>query len=159
MTRIWIAALLMLVTLAAGAADSPFVFDNAEQETRFSRLMTELRCLVCQNQSLEDSHAPLAQDLRKQAHDMMREGATDAQIMEYMVNRYGDFVRYRPAFKPLTLFLWLGPLLLLVAAMGFAWRWHRTQRASDRGALSAEQVARAERLLCEEVFPEGASRK
>lgn len=158
MKRIPIAVLLMFVILVAGA-EPPFVFDNVEQETRFSRMMTELRCLVCQNQSLEDSHAPLAQDLRKQAYDMMRGGATDAQIMEYMVDRYGDFVRYRPAFKPLTLFLWFGPLLLLVAASWIAWRWHRNQHGSGPGTLSAEQIARAERLLDGEVSPEGADRK
>jgi len=158
MRRIWIPALIIPVLLIAGA-QSPFVFDNVDQKTRFSKLMTELRCLVCQNQSLEDSHAPLAQDLRKQAYDMMREGAADAQIMEYMVNRYGDFVRYRPAFKPVTLVLWLGPLLLLVTATWIAWRWHRSQRACDRGPLSAEQVARAERLLHGKTSFNGTNRK
>jgi cytochrome c-type biogenesis protein CcmH len=156
--RIWIAALIILVPLIAGA-QSPFLFDNVDQKMRFSRLMTELRCLVCQNQSLEDSNAPLAQDLRKQAYDMMAEGATDAQIMEHMVNRYGDFVRYRPAFKPVTLVLWLGPLLLLVSATWIAWRWHRSQRASDRGALSAEQVARVARLLHGKTPLLGTNRK
>lgn len=158
MKRITIAVLLMFVILVA-KAESPFVFENVEQETRFSRLMTELRCLVCQNQSLEDSHAPLAQDLRKQAYDLMREGATDAQIMEYMVNRYGDFVRYRPAIKPLTLVLWLGPLLLLLAASWIVWRWHRSQRVTGPGALNPEQVARAERLLRGQVSPDGADNK
>ncbi|UCH46597.1 MAG: cytochrome c-type biogenesis protein CcmH [Betaproteobacteria bacterium] len=146
MRWIWFAALLAFASATFGA-DSPLVFDSAEQETRFKKLMTELRCLVCQNQSLEDSHAPLAQDLRNQAYAMMRDGASDDDIMDYMVDRYGEFVRYRPAFSPLTFLLWFGPLLLFLIAAAVAWRWLGAQQAAAGAELSEADDARARRLL------------
>lgn len=146
MKWIWIAALLAFAS-ATFAADAPLAFDSAGQEARFKKLMTELRCLVCQNQSLEDSHAPLAQDLRNQAYKMMRDGASDEAIMEYMVDRYGDFVRYRPAFKPLTFLLWLGPLMLLLIAALVARRWLIAQQVVEDAELSEADDARARRLL------------
>ena len=76
-------------------------------------LAAELRCLVCQNQTLADSNAPLAEDLRNQVREKMRRGASDSEIVDYMVARYGDFVLYRPPLKLTTLLLWFGPLLLL----------------------------------------------
>lgn len=146
MKWICLAALLVFASATFGS-DSPLAFDSAEQEARFKKLMTELRCLVCQNQSLEDSHAPLAQDLRNQAYSMMRDGASDEAIMEYMVDRYGDFVRYRPAFKPLTFFLWVGPLMLLLIAAVVARRWLVAQQVVDSAELSEADDARAQRLL------------
>ena len=146
MRWIWFAALLAFASATFGA-DSPLVFDSDEQEARFKKLMTELRCLVCQNQSLEDSHAPLAQDLRNQTYAMMRDGANDDDIMDYMVDRYGQFVRYRPAFIPLTFLLWLGPLLLLLIAAAVAWRWIGAQQAAEGPELSEADDARARRLL------------
>jgi len=80
---------------------------------RMRNLEKELRCLVCQNQSIADSHAPLAADLREELERLMREGKSDDEIRAWMVERYGDFVLYRPPFKPLTWALWLGPFLLL----------------------------------------------
>lgn len=145
MRWIWFAGLLAFASATFGA-DSPLVFDSVEQEARFTKLMTELRCLVCQNQSLEDSHAPLAQDLRNQAYAMMRDGASDDDIMDYMVDRYGEFVRYRPAFKPLTFLLWFGPLLLLLIAAAVAWRWLGAQQVAE-AELSEADDARARRLL------------
>lgn len=146
MRWIWFAVLLTF-TCATFGADSPLVFNSAEKETRFTKLMTELRCLVCQNQSLEDSNAPLAQDLRNQAYTMMRDGASDDDIMDYMVDRYGDFVRYRPAFRPVTFLLWLGPLLLLLIAAAVAWRWLGAQQVAEGVELSEADDARARRLL------------
>ena len=91
----------------------PLVFESAEQEARFNQLTAELRCLVCQNQNLADSDAPLAQDLRREIYDMMMAGQTDEQIKTFMVDRYGDFVLYRPPVQGNTLALWLLPLVLL----------------------------------------------
>lgn len=150
--------MLALASVTA-VANPPLVFDNPEQEARFKKMMTELRCLVCQNQSLEDSHAPLAQDLRNQAYAMVRDGATDEDIMHYMVDRYGDFVRYRPAFKPLTFLLWFGPLLLLALAATVAWRWFNGQRVIDHEPLTAKDQARAKRLLSGEAALEGRKLK
>lgn len=158
MRWIWVAALLAFASVTFGA-DSPLVFDSVEQEARFKRLMTELRCLVCQNQSLEDSHAPLAQDLRNQAYNMMRDGASDEAIMGYMVDRYGDFVRYRPAFKPMTFLLWVGPLMLLLVAAGVVWRWLGAQQAASEAQLSEADEARAQRLLDAKTAQEEKQRK
>jgi len=106
------AVVLVLLTSAA-LAQEPLVFDSPEQEARYIKLTTELRCMVCQNQNLADSDAPLAQDLRKEIHDMMQTGQSNDQIITFLVDRYGDFVLYRPAMKGNTLALWLIPGVLL----------------------------------------------
>jgi cytochrome c-type biogenesis protein CcmH len=107
---------LLLTLLMAGlcfAAD-PLVFDNPEQEARYQALTQELRCLVCQNQSLADSDAPLAHDLRAEVFKMLQSGRSDEQIKAFLVDRYGDFVLYRPPVKSNTMALWLLPATLLV---------------------------------------------
>ena len=105
---------LLILMLAPGAfASEPLVFESPEQEARFTELTTELRCLVCQNQSLADSDAPLAQDLRREVFLMLQEGQDDETIKRFLVERYGDFVLYRPPVKGNTLLLWLAPLILL----------------------------------------------
>ena len=96
----------------------PMVFATHEQEERFKKLTEELRCLVCQNQNLADSDAVLAHDLKSEVHEMLLAGRTDEQIKQFMVERYGDFVLYRPPVQNNTYALWLGPLLLL---LGGAW--------------------------------------
>jgi cytochrome c-type biogenesis protein CcmH len=93
----------------------PLEFSSPEQQERFYRLAEELRCLVCQNQSLADSDAPLAHDLRQEVFNMLESGASDEQIKSFLVERYGDFVLYRPPMQSNTLILWVGPILLLVA--------------------------------------------
>lgn len=86
-------------------------------EQRFNALIAELRCLVCQNQSLADSNADLAMDMRREIHKMMEQGSTDEEIVQFLVDRYGDFVRYRPPVKSTTLLLWFGPFLLLAIGL------------------------------------------
>jgi len=101
---------------AAGPVEGdkePLVFTSTEQEDRFKQLTVELRCLVCQNQNLADSDAPLAQDLRKEIHDMLVAGKGDEEIKSFMVDRYGDFVLYRPPVQGNTLALWAMPALFL----------------------------------------------
>jgi cytochrome c-type biogenesis protein CcmH len=105
--------LLTLLLTAVCFAEAPFVFENDEQEARFLQLTRELRCLVCQNQNLADSDAPLAHDLRKEVFRMMQAGNNDDQIKAFLVDRYGDFVLYRPPVKSNTLALWLFPAALL----------------------------------------------
>ena len=110
-------ALLVLVqaTLAAPAlAIDPLQFKDRAEEVRFQALTRELRCLVCQNQDLADSDADLAKDLRKQVFEMMQSGKSDAQIKEYLVERYNDFVLYDPPLKPGTWLLWFLPFALLI---------------------------------------------
>ncbi|HEU0153676.1 MAG TPA: cytochrome c-type biogenesis protein [Arenimonas sp.] len=106
-------ALLVLVSLAASAA-APFEFRDDAEEARFRALAAELRCVMCQNQSLADSNAQIAQDLRRQLLDLMREGKSDDEIKDYLVARYSDFVLYNPPVKPTTWLLWFGPALILL---------------------------------------------
>ena len=95
-------------------AQEPLVFENQQQEDRFNQLTLELRCLVCQNQNLADSDAQLAQDLRSEVHDMLLAGKSNDEIKLFMVERYGDFVLYRPPVQKNTYLLWLAPLALLL---------------------------------------------
>jgi cytochrome c-type biogenesis protein CcmH len=113
MTRLTILALVLGFLAFSAPAQEPLVFDSPEQEERYNQLTLELRCLVCQNQNLADSDAPLAQDLRKEIHKMMQAGQSNDQIKTFLVERYGDFVLYRPAMKGNTLALWLAPGILL----------------------------------------------
>lgn len=102
--------------IAAGAsAIDPIEFENAAEEARFQELTKQLRCLVCQNESLADSTAGLAQDLRADVIGQMRAGRSDDEIKTYMTDRYGDFVLYSPPVKPRTWLLWFGPLAMLLA--------------------------------------------
>ena len=127
-------------------------FENPQQETRYKKIIAELRCLVCQNQNLADSNADLAKDLRKKTYTMILAGQTDAQIIDFMVARYGDFVRYRPPFNPSTALLWISPALLLALGLGILWRVTRR----SRGVLSATDEAgkaRIRKLLRKEREP------
>ena len=106
---------LSVLDVQAGVVE-PRGFDEPADEARYKRLIAELRCLVCQNQNLADSNAELATDLRNETYSMVKAGKTDEEIVTFMVNRYGDFVLYRPPVKSTTFVLWFGPLIL--AALG-----------------------------------------
>ncbi len=127
---------------AAPAAADPAL------EQRVMTLAAELRCLVCQNQTIADSSAPLAEDLRNQVREKMRQGASDSQIIDFMVERYGDFVLYRPPVKATTLLLWFGPLLLVAAGLLVLLRRLR-RRPAPEPELSAAERERARKLLAE----------
>ncbi len=112
--------------LAAPTASDPAL------EARMLAIASELRCLVCQNQTIADSHADLAADLRRQVRELIAQGKTDAQIRDYMTARYGDFVLYRPPLKPTTAALWLGPAALLaIALVALALTIARRRRLAD----------------------------
>ena len=117
-----LAAWLVVVMLLAGvagavsAAEAQPTADDPVLEARVQRITTELRCLVCQNQTVADSHAGLADDLRREVRRLLREGASDTQVLAFMTQRYGDFVLYRPPVKNTTALLWFGPAVLLVLA-------------------------------------------
>lgn len=114
-------------------------------------LAEELRCLVCQNQTIADSHAELAVDLRRQIREQIAQGRSDRQILDYMVDRYGDFVLYRPPVKGTTLILWFGPLLLLVCALAFLLYYLKSRRGRvDVRELSAGDLDEAKALLEED---------
>jgi cytochrome c-type biogenesis protein CcmH len=112
----WLAALCLLQPAFANDA-APLAADPA-LEARMTRITAELRCLVCQNQTIADSNADLAVDLRRQVREMLRKGDDDAQIIRYMTDRYGDFVLYRPPVKATTVLLWFGPALMLLFGFG-----------------------------------------
>lgn len=121
-------------------------------EQRARALSAELRCLVCQNQSIDDSNAELARDLRIVVRERIAAGDSDREVMDFVVERYGDFVLLRPPFKPSTLLLWFAPLLVLVGAVAFAFfGWRRSRQTSfsptSADALTAEDRAKVDRLL------------
>jgi cytochrome c-type biogenesis protein CcmH len=111
--RVFFVVVTLVMMVPAFAASEPLIFTDAEQEARFQQLTLELRCLVCQNQNLADSDAPLAQDLRKEIYNMMQDGRTNDEIKQFLIDRYGDFVLYMPPVKSNTLVLWLMPAILL----------------------------------------------
>ena len=145
------AALLVLALqcVPAGAVIETYQFSNPELEQRYHQLSTELRCPKCQNQNIADSNAPIAQDLRKLLYQQLEAGANDEQILDYMVARYGEFVRYRPRFDGVTAVLWLTPILLLMAGVVVAWLSLRGRRraVSDSEDLSADEQRRLRELI------------
>jgi len=133
-----IAGCLLALTLLGQCAAAMEARPNADDpalEQRLLALTANLRCVVCQNESLAESRAPLAKDLRQEVRDLMRRGRTDREVVEYLTARYGDFVLYRPPFKPVTYLLWIGPALFLGAG-GVAWflaiRRRQRTTAADR---------------------------
>ena len=144
--------ILFLITLLAASAalsaagpvegdKEPLVFSSAEQEARFKHLTVELRCTVCQNQNLADSDAPLAQDLRKVIFDMLQAGKGDEEIKAFMVDRYGDFVLYRPPVQGNTVALWVLPIVFLLigaVAVVFAVRKRNLKLAEQQGGGATE---------------------
>lgn len=137
---------LVLANAAFAKEAAPAAADPA-LEARMMRVASELRCLVCQNQTVADSHAPLALDLRNEILEKLKAGASEREVLDFMVARYGDFVLYRPPFKATTVLLWLGPFLFLLAGAALLWRRLRRQGRAPGPALSDEERARAARLL------------
>jgi cytochrome c-type biogenesis protein CcmH len=131
---------------AAAREAAPAAADPA-LEQRVMTLASELRCLVCQNQTIADSNAPLAEDLRNQVREKMRQGASDSEIVDYMVARYGDFVLYRPPLKLTTVLLWFGPLLLLAAGFAVLVRRVLRRRPAQNLEMTASERRRAAELL------------
>jgi cytochrome c-type biogenesis protein CcmH len=137
------ALLVLLVLLVAGAA---LAADDRAMDQRVNALANELRCLVCQNQTLADSNAPLAVDLRNQIREQFAGGASERDVRDFMVARYGDFVLYRPPFKASTLLLWAGPFLLLLAGVALLLR-RIAKRRDPAPPLSEAERARAAKML------------
>ncbi len=143
----------LLLSVSAAAVIETYQFDTPEQEARYHQLAAELRCPKCQNQNIADSNAPIAQDLREQLHRQLQRGASDDEIKDFMVARYGEFVLYRPRFGGDTLLLWLAPAVLLLLALIVLWRVVISQRNADNRAdsgLSEEEQARLDALVAEE---------
>lgn len=125
-------ALFAVNAVAQTRDPTPLEFSTAAEEQRFQRLTAELRCVMCQNQSLADSDAQIASDLRREVLELMREGKDDAQVKQFLVERYGEFVLYRPQVSWGTWLLWFGPGLLLVAGGVVVWRIIASRNGSTR---------------------------
>ncbi|PTU31968.1 cytochrome c-type biogenesis protein [Stenotrophobium rhamnosiphilum] len=134
--------LLALLPSIAGATMAADVAGmDTSQEARYRTLIHELRCLVCQNQNIADSDAPLANDLRHQVRRQILAGESNQEIMDYLTQRYGDFVLYNPPFKMITLLLWLGPAVLVLLALVMAYLFtRRTRKPSTATALDEEKL-------------------
>jgi cytochrome c-type biogenesis protein CcmH len=145
----WVlASLLCLLSVLAAAKEAAPAADDPVLEQRVMRLAQELRCLVCQNESLADSHADLATDLRNQIRDQMKAGRSDQQIKAWLTQRYGDFVLYRTPVKAATVVLWFGPFVLLLGGLGgLLFYLSRRRERVARPGLTSEEQAQAQSLL------------
>ena len=139
--------LLTSGSLQANVTLESFTFATPGEEQRFKDVIEEIRCLVCQNQSLIDSDAELAHYLRAEVYDMMQAGNSDAQIVDFLVERYGDFVLYSPPVKPSTWLIWFGPFVLLLVATLILVRSLRRQQRSSRAEISSADRQRLNRIL------------
>lgn len=142
-------SLLLALSFPAHAGEAQPVGEDPVIEQRMVKLAEDLRCLVCQNESLAGSHAELAEDLRKEIRAQMKAGKDDKQVIEYLTTRYGDFVLYRPPFKPVTYLLWLGPLLFLGLGGTIWYMTLKKRRALKDTPVDEKQLAAAAQLLDE----------
>ena len=142
-------SVILVLYLPAGAEDIPFEFEHAHQEQRYKELVDELRCMVCQNQTLADSNAPLAQDLRDEVYKMVTEDRLKQDIIDFLVQRYGDFVLYKPPLKSSTLLLWFGPFLLLLLAAFIAFFTVQNRSRAEPGELTEAEKDKVRQLLAE----------
>lgn len=147
--RKFIASVMLVCSMFATvmAAEAQRVSDDPALEARVQSLAEVLRCLVCQNQNLADSHADLAIDLKNQVRDMLRQGKTEQEVIDYMVARYGDFVLYRPPLKTTTWLLWGGPFVLFAGGLGALFMVLRRRREREDQPLDDDQRRAAARLL------------
>lgn len=148
MVKLLMALALSLLAIAGQAKEAALASDDPALEARMLSITSELRCLVCQNQTIADSHADLAVDLRRQVREMLAKGASDREITDYMTARYGDFVLYRPPVKASTALLWFGPPALLVVGLVLLYRVLRR-----RSRLSADQFEPDEDTEGDNVAP------
>lgn len=144
-------ALALCAGSGARAAEAVPTAEDPALEQRLLRISEDVRCLVCQNESLAGSRADLANDLRREIRKMIREGRTDDEIREFLVSRYGDFVLYKPPLKPVTWLLWFGPFVLLLSAVAFLVMFLR-RRQRDRVAHADPGLSEAERRQAQQLL-------
>lgn len=148
---IWLALIaLLLFAPSAWAGEARPLGDDPAVEERLKHLAVELRCLVCQNQTLADSNAPLAEDLRREVREMIAKNMSDKEIIEFLVSRYGDFVLYRPPLKATTTLLWVGPFVLLtIGATALVITLRRRAHKVVDAVVSEEEHRKVEQLMAE----------
>lgn len=150
MRWLWLLVLALMAPLALAAIDT-YEFDTEEQRQRFYQLSSELRCPKCQNQNIADSDAPIAMDLRREVYRMLNEGKDNEEIVDFLVARYGEFVRYKPALTPATAILWFGPAAMLLAGfivlLVMLRRRQKALREAAGRSLSQDEQRRLQSLL------------
>lgn len=146
-----IICMFLLPIVSTAAPIEAYQFDSPHTEKVFHKLSEELRCLVCQNQSIAESNADLAKDLRLEVYNMLMQGKTEQEIVGFMVQRYGDYVMYRPPLKPMTWLLWFGPVLVFFLVLFFVMRYLKSQ-VNDVPVekLSETEVKRIKNLHAEQ---------
>jgi len=147
MMRSLLIVLLLFASSHASARIAAYEFDNAEQESVYNELVDELRCLVCQNQTIADSNAELAQDMKRKTHELVMQGKTKKEISDFMVQRYGNFVQYKPPVDPTTYLLWAGPFIILFIGLFFLIKIIRNRKVEKPAVLSDDDKSRAADLL------------
>jgi cytochrome c-type biogenesis protein CcmH len=145
--RLLVFTVLCLRLLPALAGTEMFDFSGNVNEQRYMELISQLRCLVCQNQSLADSDAELAHDLRVEVYEHLQQGQSDQQVVDFLVSRYGDFVLYKPPVKPSTYLLWYGPFVLLALGLIVLVKNIRQRGRQSETTFSQEEQARLTALL------------
>ena len=146
----WVMLIILCVSGPAWAGEARPLTDDPVAEARLKHLAVELRCLVCQNQTLADSNAPLAEDLRREVREMIAKNMSDQEIIEFLVARYGDFVLYRPPLKATTTVLWVGPFVLMaIGATALVITLRRRSRTMVEVSVTDEEHRRVEQLLAE----------
>ncbi len=145
--RLLIGMVCLLLAFTAQAKVEVLSFDTPEHEARYNKLIAELRCLVCQNQNLADSNAELAVDLRRKTYEMVSKDKTEKEIAAFMVQRYGDFVLYRPPLNSSTLLLWIGPFIILLIGVSLLIRTIRRRRAEQGVNVDDATLKAAANLL------------
>ncbi len=138
---------LMLLLSPCNAGVEYHEFKQPEQEKQYKTLINELRCLVCQNQTIADSNADLAKDLRQQVYEMLLQGKTRKEIVDYMLARYGDFVLYRPPLKGKTMLLWAGPVIFLFSGFLMLFFYIRKRKVNEPSELNQQQHEKISQLL------------
>lgn len=152
MRKIGLILSLLIISAQLFAVDTHQLSDP-EQQKSYELIISELRCLVCQNQTIADSNAELADDLRRQVAEMLQQGKTKAEIINFMTDRYGDFVLYNPPFKPLTSLLWLGPLIFLIVGFVTVFWIIKRKNQSVILPIAEEKKEKIRRLLDSEDLP------
>ncbi|MCU7881299.1 MAG: cytochrome c-type biogenesis protein CcmH [Candidatus Thiodiazotropha sp. (ex Lucinoma aequizonata)] len=147
--RVFFLTLLLFISLPSpnAATLAEYTFENPRQGEDFRAIIAEMRCLVCQNESLASSNAELAVDLRNEIYDMMKQGQNKDEIIEFMVSRYGDFVLYNPPLKPTTYAIWFGPLIVFLIGSVVLFRILKRKSRTQETELSAEEQQRLNNFL------------
>lgn len=147
MKKQWLILLIILIGWQVNAAIDTWQFKDEAQEQQFRSLTEQLRCPKCQNNSIADSNSMIAEDMRQKVFELMQQGHSHQQIIDYMVARYGNFVTYDPPLTPATLILWLAPLLFLLGGSIVIWRISRRRLAADKEQLDEAEQQRLQQLL------------